>query len=153
MADVNYREGDWFAVPLRDGGYALGVIARSNPKGALLGFFFGPKRAEVPSLAAVVGLTPADAILVERFGHLGLVNGDWLNLGPVAGWHRSLWSSTAFGHREPLGSRCFKVIYDDDDPAKRLRTEAASADEIDRLPRDGLSGAAAVETILTKLLG
>lgn len=25
-----YREGQWFAVPLRDGGYALGVIVRGG---------------------------------------------------------------------------------------------------------------------------
>jgi hypothetical protein len=37
MVQVNYREGDWFGVPLRDGGFAAGVIARANPKAALLG--------------------------------------------------------------------------------------------------------------------
>ena len=40
MATVRYREGDWFAVPLRDGGFGVGVIARANPKAALLGYFW-----------------------------------------------------------------------------------------------------------------
>ena len=29
-ARVRYSEGDWFAVPLRDGGFAVGLIARAN---------------------------------------------------------------------------------------------------------------------------
>ncbi len=32
MAKQKYEEGDWFAVPLRNGGYALGVVARLDGK-------------------------------------------------------------------------------------------------------------------------
>lgn len=39
MAKINDREGDWFAVPLRKGGYAVGLIAHANPDGVLLGYF------------------------------------------------------------------------------------------------------------------
>ena len=44
-----YREGDWFAVPSRDGGFAVGVIARANPGGVLLGYSFGTLRSEIPA--------------------------------------------------------------------------------------------------------
>jgi hypothetical protein len=76
MAKVKYREGDWFAVPLRDVGYAVGLIARANPGGVLLGYFFGPRRSEVPGLEDVAGLRPGDAVLVRMFGHLGIVRGE-----------------------------------------------------------------------------
>jgi hypothetical protein len=75
MAKVQYREGDWFAVPLRGGGFGLGLIARANPGGVLLGYFFGPLRSEVPKLEDVASLRPGDAVLVRKFGHLGIVGG------------------------------------------------------------------------------
>ncbi|MGH9822314.1 MAG: Imm26 family immunity protein [Blastocatellia bacterium] len=49
-----YVEGDWFAVPLDDQGYALGMIARARPRGRMLfGYFIGPRRREAPALAEV----------------------------------------------------------------------------------------------------
>ena len=63
-----YGEGDWFAVPLREGGFAAGVVARANPKAVLLGYFFGPRRAAVPSVEEVSRLRPDDAVLVGKFG-------------------------------------------------------------------------------------
>jgi hypothetical protein len=48
MENIKYREGDWFAVPLRNGGFAVGLVARANPKAALLGYFFGPKTKGYP---------------------------------------------------------------------------------------------------------
>lgn len=45
-----YREGTWFALPLRKGGYAVGVVARMAPRGRIiLAYFFGPKRNQIPS--------------------------------------------------------------------------------------------------------
>jgi len=31
-----YREGDWFAVPLRLGGYVVGLVARGPQRGTVL---------------------------------------------------------------------------------------------------------------------
>lgn len=91
MARVNYREGDWFAAPLREGGYAVGVVARANPKAALLGYFFGPRRVGLPSLDDVVDLKPDDPVLVGKFGHLGLTKGTWPILGRLEDWDRAPW--------------------------------------------------------------
>jgi hypothetical protein len=54
---INYREGDWFAVPLRDGGYAVGLVARMDNRGGVLGYFFGPRRDDVPSPSDVEAST------------------------------------------------------------------------------------------------
>jgi hypothetical protein len=149
---MNYREGDWFAVPLRNGGYAVGVVARANPKAALLGYFFGPRRADVPSLEDVADLKPGDAVLVGKFGHLGLTQGKWPILGRLEDWNRGHWSVPVFVRYEELTGRSFKVFYDDADPNKLLGEEQVAPGEGEQGPKDGLMGAGYAEKVLTSLL-
>ena len=148
---VNYREGDWFAVPLRDGGYATGLVARANPKAALLGYFFGPRLDSAPKLEYVASLKPSDAVLVGMFGHLGLTQGTWPIVGRTPGWDRAEWPMPVFVRYEELSGRTFKVVYDDDDPAELLHEELVSGLEVSG-PKDGLMGAGYVERSLTGLL-
>jgi Immunity protein 26 len=152
MAKVNYREGDLFAVPLRDGGFATGVVARANPKAALLGYFFGPRREAIPTLADVASLKPNEAVLVGRFGHLGLTQSTWPIIGRLTNWDRAEWPTPVFTRFEELSGRTFTAIYDDDDPAKLLREELASGPAATG-PNDGLMGAGYVERSLSALLG
>jgi Immunity protein 26 len=65
MPEPAYSEGDWFAIPLRGGGFATGLIARMMPhrEGVLLGYFFGPRRDKVPTLDELRDLSTPDAIL------------------------------------------------------------------------------------------
>ncbi|WP_198152979.1 Imm26 family immunity protein [Pseudofrankia sp. DC12] len=137
---TSYREGDWFAVPLREGGYAIGIVARANRDGVLLGYFFGPRRDAVPTLADVQGLLPGDAALVGKFGHLGLKQGKWLVLGRLDGWHRDLWPMPALVRYEELSGRSFKVFYDDDDPNRLIREEEILPGAAEQGPKDGLMG-------------
>jgi hypothetical protein len=154
MAEPTYREGDWFAVPLRGGGFAAGFIARAMPRkeGVLLGYFFGPKRDTVPTLDEISSLSASDAALVERFGDLGILDGTWPLVGHTDRWDRDAWLTPTFGRSEELTGRAFKVIYDDTDPNRVLREERIDPSELATLPKDGLSGAGAVERILTRLL-
>jgi hypothetical protein len=149
---VRYREGDWFAVPLRDGGYAVGLIARANPKGALLGYFFGPRRVHIPQLHDVSGLRPDDAVLVGTFGHLGIVHGTWPLLGSLDDWERQNWPTPVFVRYEELTGRSFHVFYDDNDPNRVLREKQVAPGEAEQAPKDGLMGAGFTEAILTRLL-
>lgn len=152
MPKVRYREGDWFAVPLRDSGYATGLIARANPKGALLGYFFGPRRLEIPPLHDVSGLRPGDAVLVRKFSHLGIVDGTWALLGRLDGWKRQDWPTPVFVRYEELTGRSFHVFYDDNDPSRVLREKRVPPGEAEQAPKDGLMGAGFTEAILTRLL-
>jgi hypothetical protein len=122
MPRVNYQEGDWFAVPLRDGGFAVGVVAR-EPESCVAGYFFGPRCDELPTLNDVRDLRPHDAILVGKFGHLGLSQGKWSILGRLDIWDRAGWPMLVLVRYEELTGRSFHVYYDDDDPAKLLREE------------------------------
>lgn len=149
MARVSYREGDWFAVPLREGGYATGIVARANRDGVLFGYFFGPRRDDVPVLADVEGLQPDDALVVGKFGHLGLKQGKWPILGHREGWDRNSWPMLALVRYEELTGRSFRVFYDDDDPNRLVREEEIPPGLAEQAPSDGLMGAGFVERMLT----
>lgn len=146
-----YREGAAFAVPLPDGGFALGIVARMAPNGkCLLGYFFGP-RQDTPNFD--LGSLSADAaVLVGRFGDLHLIDGKWKIVGQVPDWDRSRWPLPLFLWRDPLGFLPDRVvIYDEDDLAKLGKWERRLVIP-GGIPEDGLMGAGFVETKLSMLL-
>jgi hypothetical protein len=154
-----YREGDWFAVPLRDGGWAVGRVARMPPppkRGIhLLGYFFGPRREGVPTLDEVAGLAPEGAISVERFSDLGLVEGRWPVIGgagPEWAGERDRWSMPAFGFHDDTLGRYFRREYGDDPRQPMLRQVRTTPEAYARLPRDGFAFVGAVEIRLTHLI-
>ncbi len=147
-----YRDGDWFAVPLRDGaGFAIGVVARHDRRGGVIGYFFQERFSEVPLLGSLRSLEARDAVRVMRFGDLGLIKGQWPLLGCRDDWSAEEWPLPVFGRREPTG-RAFRVVYSPDDLRGPVAEEPITDDECDLLPRDALSGAGAVEKVLTALL-
>ena len=152
MAKVNYRSGHSFAVPLRTSGFAVGIVARANPNGILLGYFFGPRHDDIPSVHDAKDLKANDALLVCRFGHLGLTQGTWPLLGRLEGWDQSDWPIPVFVRYEELSGRSFSVFYADDDPNKVIREEQVPPGSSEQGPKDGLFGAGAVEKVLTALL-
>jgi hypothetical protein len=150
--NTRYEVGDWFAVPLRDHGFAAGVVARANKAGVLLGFFFGPRRATIPPLLSIARLRPEDAVLVRKFGHLGLVDGTWPVIGRSPGWSPTDWPMPAFVRHEELTGRYFAVVYDDGDPNHVIAERAISSDDAGRMPAEGMSGHVAMENRMTRLL-
>jgi len=146
-----YGEGDWFAVPLRDGGYATGIIARMNPNGVLLGYFFGPRHDDVPVLADVYHLVAENACLVGKFGHLGLKDGTWPILGCLSVWDRDLWPMPVFVRYEELTGRTFHMYYGDD-PNRLVRQVQVFPGAAEQGPKEGLMGYAYVEIVLTRML-
>ncbi len=147
-----YSEGSVFLVPLRNGGYARGVVARATHEGkGLFGYFFGPRLA-VPEDITFDDLHPANAVLRVMFGDLGLINGQWPVCGLIPNWNRANWPMPDFVRRDPLGKRKPVLVrYSDTDP---MRIEAEYPVDDDKgLATDSLSGYGAVEIKLTKLLG
>lgn len=150
MVGVKYHEGDWFAVPLTEGGFGLGTVARARGA-AVLGYFFGPRRPEQPTLADAATCEPSGAILIGTFSHLGIKRGDWPLLGRLPDWQREAWPMPVFVRHEELSGRSFHVFYDPDDPNKRLR-EVRIGPEDQQGPEDGAMGAVYVEEQLSALL-
>jgi hypothetical protein len=151
MVKVSYSEGSVFLVPLRDGGFARGVVARIAPKGKILfGYFFGP-RVELSTTEMPNDLDPGKAVLRIRFGDLGLVNGEWVIVGMVPNWSRSEWPMPDFVRRDPLGKMKPRLVrYSDDDPSQTAAQHIIDDDS--GLTTDSLSGYGAVELKLNKLL-
>src|SRR6476660_2401829 len=113
-----YSEGAVFAVPLRNGGYARGVVARAGPEGKVLfGHFFGPRLDSVDQVN-LEGIEPGKSILSVIFGDLGLINGEWRLIGSMPNWQRGAWSMPEFVRREPIGKRAWRVRRSDVDPLK-----------------------------------
>jgi hypothetical protein len=153
MARIGSHEGDWFAVPLRDGGFSTGVVARSNSKGVVLGYFFGPRWLNIPSIDVVDGLKKQYAVLVAHFSYLGLRSGRWPILGRAGNWDRTQWSNLRFVRYEELSGRTFAVYYDDNDALNVVRELEIPSIDAANDPEDGLMGAGFVEMRLTKILG
>lgn len=145
-----YSEGTAFLVPLRIGGYARGVVARTSPNGKVLfGYFFGPRLLSINTIS-LDDLEPSQAIMTLRFGDLGLTNGDWPILGIVPNWDRSKWAMVDFTRRDYISQKAWLVRYSDDDPNC---VEAEFPIEFDtESPRDSVSGYGAVEIKISKLL-
>ena len=130
----------------------LGLIARTSSPvdGIVLGYFFGSRFDECPDLERTTGLTPVEAILVARFGHLGLLSGRWQLLGRNGAWQRDRWPMPTFGRRTSLGET-YKVAYSDIDALRSMNTTKVPAAEIEGLPHDGLAGAEFIEKRLARL--
>ena len=151
-----YKEGDWFAVPLRSEGYGLGLVARMNGKGIVLGYFFGPLHKQLPTEKDIVSLSPMDAVLVRQFGDSGFLGGKWpVIYRPDDGrWSREEWPLPAFGRIVPVPGSilAIRTEYSEDDINHVIREVPVSVEEARQLPRDVLSGDEAIEIIVTKLL-
>lgn len=146
-----YSEGSVFLVPLRKGGYARGVVARSSREGkVLLGYFFGPVLSS-SSDVALDDLVPANAVLRVLFGDLGFLNGEWPVVGNVPNWDRSQWTMPDFVRRDDLSGKAWLVRYADDEPNRVVAEYPTGFDST--LTPDSLLGYGAVEVVLTKLFG
>jgi hypothetical protein len=147
---INYREGDWFQVPLDPGakGVAVGVMARMDHGGGGLGYFF--LFDKLPSPAELAALRPEQADHITQFGDLGLVRGEWPILGQVPGWDRETWAPPrAYSHQDAISKRWYLRFYEPwnlyDHQVPTTEKEAA------QYPQDGLSGGGAVVGYLSRL--
>jgi hypothetical protein len=152
---VAISEGLWFAVPLRDGGYAAGVavrVSRGSGTRIVFGYFFGERYSEVPLLRECESQLPSQSILRERFSGRALQSGAWPIIGIAQAWTREKWVFPPLVRRDAVSGEVLKVRYDDSDPSKILSEKPCTQQDAVGLPRDGLSGDGAVELLLTALI-
>ncbi|MFO0575375.1 MAG: Imm26 family immunity protein [Polyangia bacterium] len=147
-----YNEGCWIAVPLAErGGYGLGVIARCK-SGICLGYFFEPRHSQVPKLEATQGLAPQQAVLIARFGDMGLLKGEWTILGHLDDWDRARWPVPTLQEQWSGGFRL--VEYSGDDPTLNgiSRQYPTTAQEANKHFSNALAGHAALSSGLDRAL-
>lgn len=149
-----YKEGDWFAVPLRTGGYSVGLVARAPGNGVILGYFFGTQYDTPPKEESVMELSGNDVILVTLFGDKGLAQGQWPIITRTSPWDRSKWPVPTFGRTLELDGQtvAWRIEYSDVDLAHVVQETRTSPQSIQDLPEEGLWGHLALEEYLTKLL-
>ena len=155
----DYREGDWFAVPLRDGygGYAIGKIARMGKKrGTFLGYFFGPRIYEFPDSNQLEDRKFEDATIIANCSDAGLENSEWTVLVRPAIWNRKAWPMVLFGQVTP-GYDEYPDIgyvsqYDEDDLFNCLARWRVSPEEAMKYPKNRFSGDVAMVHHLEQLL-
>lgn len=153
---IRYSEGQWFAVPLLKDGYAIGIIVRGSykTKGGL-GYFFGPKYENIPADEATWEKKPGEAILIARFGDLGIINGRWPLIESTRPFSKEEWSIPKFGLEVSLlPGKGFIREYGQNDTGELIliKEEPVDAKDIVDLPEDSSMGDGAVEIRLTKLL-
>ena len=148
-----YIEGTWFAIPLLQGGFGVGVVARAKGRGkVILAYFYGPWRATIPKLAEVENYKPQDAIRKIRVGNVGLVEGNWPIIGRSELWKRSEWPMPVFIRRALLGhAKAWAVYYSDANPRK-MEGETPVSPRTGGLEEDGSYGDKATQKLLTYLL-
>ena len=148
-----YEHGSIFFVPLRDGGFARGIVARFDGRGLVFGYFFGPRLSTVPRELDQTKLFAKDAILVGQFGDIGLRNGEWPLVAKLEDWNSESWPMPLFTSHAEREDQVILTEYDEYtlDTKKvmtKLRTEVDAA----MLPIDRVMGYGSVEVKLTTLL-
>lgn len=152
MSKPTYQAGDWFAVPLHDGGYATGIVVSRGKQGIVSGHFFGPRKKAIPAVTDLAGLVAEEAILSGHFSDMHLATGKWPLLGHAAMWDEAKWRIPFLIRYEELTGRNFRVYYDVDDPNRVIAEELVTDEASTAGPRDGLMGAAFVEELLNHRL-
>jgi len=148
---LNYTEGSRFLVPLQNGGFGLGVVARMDGKGSVFGYFFGPKLNSTNSLDLLQNPNPCDAVMVRSFGDLGFLTNKWLVLDTLSNWDRAKWPMPPLIRVDEHAGKAFLSTYDDR-TFKCLREEKVALSLVNQYPPDVSSGYVAIEIHLTNLL-
>ena len=147
-----YREGDWFLVPLGAQGSAIGLVARRPKRGTLFaGLFFGPARRAAPEQGELDRIVAADAVLVCRLKDSALHRGLWRVVGRCSRWRHKDWPIPAFVRKEGLSGRGIRTEYDADNLTTPARETEATATDM-ALPEDIVYDQTRVVETLTRLL-
>lgn len=154
MTTVRLKEGTIFVVPLVDGGFAIGLIARKAPaKGkvwGVYGYFFGPFE-HVPTIAELHGvLDKQHAKVILICGALHLHEGQWPVLGYLEPWNRTEWPLLDFVRFDEIKKQYYVTRYDEDNVARAVFEWPTEVP--DGLLDDVSYGAEAAEMRLSKVM-
>ena len=142
-------EGSVFMLPLRDNGFAVGVLARFSRTGICYGYFFGP-RIDAEGEIDFSQLKPEKAILEGMFGDLELRRGGWKQVGEINNWDRVYWNLKPLSRIDEHAGRAWLSFYDD--KLHCIKEHEITVEEAGKYPYDRMMGAGAVEIRLTNLI-
>ena len=142
-------EGSVFLVPLRDIGFATGVLARANGVGQCFGYFFGP-RVDSSDEVQISSLAIENALLIGKFGDLEIIRGNWKIIGDIPNWESDRWELLPLARIDRDADKAWLCTYDDE--LNCTRETSISLVEAEKHSYDRLMGAGSVEIRLTKLI-
>ena len=150
---IKYQEGDVIAVPLQNGGYATGLVARTNSKGVVFGYFFGPKLNAISDISVNSKFQPEDAILVSQFGDNSVHGKSWSIVGNLPNYSPDIWKLPFF-YRQAMGDNYYTITeYNDQlDCIKEWKVQLDDP-SLKNMLSDGLMGSVLLQIKLTRLLG
>lgn len=147
-----YEAGDWVSFAI-DNRFAVAMLARVNRDGICLGYFMPRLFGSRPSLEALRGFGPGDAVLVHIFGGPDLTGGRWSVIGRDPQWDPSKWPLPAFRHRDSISGRWHIREYSDDEALWIISDRLATDEEVADLPKDGCGGSRYMEEVIADLFG
>ena len=147
---VKTKEGDLFVVPLIQGGYALGLIARQFKK-IVLGYFFAKVYPQVPESVIGSDLKVEKIIFIGKFSSLAFEDGNWpLVKAENFVFNRDEWVIPVFKMQHPLTEEYFAVIYDE--TLLNEKRYKITKEDADKLFKYGLNGYENLREILSEIL-
>jgi hypothetical protein len=143
------KEGDVFAVPLMQGGYGMGLIAREHKK-ITLGYFFATIYESLPMEVDFTDINKCEVALIGKFSSMSIEKGEWPVLESIDNFNRSEWPIPMLKMQHPLTEKYYAVIYDD----TLINEERYLIDEkeAEKLFNHGLYGDIALQNKLSKIL-
>jgi hypothetical protein len=145
----NSLVGKLFVVPLKNGGYSVGLVARQE-KNILLGYFFDTYFLEQPSKIESFVVDKNNVCLICLFGILGLKNNEWTVIGDLSNWDKNEWSVPIFKQKDLLLDIYYAITYDDD--LNEVSRVKISKENAKTLFKSGIHGSGVVESILSDKL-
>lgn len=151
MKKINYNLGTIFSLPLKDGGFGVGIVAKvsKNKKGIILSYFSNKRFDNIPTLKEVQDLT--DFPYAWRIGDLSLINEDWNIVGQKDNFKSEDWPMPLFIRKDPFSNKAWEVKYKEDD-VQSVQSETLTESNRKDIEIDSLKGAGAVEVKLSNLL-
>lgn len=145
--NIRVNVGDVFKVPLRNGGIALGLVARK--KGSIaLGYFWDHHPAS--ELSDYDKLLVKDSVVwIKQFGILGLQNGSWEILGSLSSFSIKHWPVPKFVHDRGMGD---KMLMTFDDNLCIIDEQTFVSTENSSYPSYGIAGYGFVEIKLGNVI-
>lgn len=148
----SYENGSIFCVPLRNDGYAIGLVARNDQRGLVFGYFFGPRLQSVPDAVDTSILMPQNAILVGQFGDNGLRKRKWKRIGAITPWCPEDWPMPLFTCAGKDDHHVTVTEYDENTLNTKSVSSVPRTAETENLLPDRVMGHGFVEIKLTDFL-
>ena len=147
MPRRNYKEGQWFLIPVPDKYLAgrrgecfgAGLVARGQRGQVVFAYIFGPWRTE-PSLDELARLKPGDEVLKLLTTDMWLRDGRFPLLQVAADFSRKRWPMPEFGMYMGSDNPAYAVRTSDDSPLESVSRRLVTPAEARALPALGDMG-------------